>query len=119
MGMAASIACLIHCTAGPLALAMQPFISGAMVWNRPIEHHTSLWHIVFFVLALLAVWYASLQSGSKRIRVALWGSLASFGIGAFSGHEHHLLSGILLYGGSIGLVIAHFFNLRQRKSCAA
>jgi MFS family permease len=117
MGMAASLACLIHCTAGSFALILQPFIGGAIALHKPGDQHPSGWHIVFFILALLAVWYASHTTRSKQIRIALWSSLAAFGIGAFSGHDHHLLSGILLYGGSIGLVVAHYFNLRQGNSC--
>jgi len=118
MGMAASVACLIHCSAAPLLFLLQPLLAGAAVADHHHHHEQSLWHYVFFALALLAVWYSSRSSDSRAIRFGLWASLTAFGIGIFFEAEHNIFSNVLLYGGSVGLVVAHYFNMRSARSCA-
>lgn len=118
MGMAASVACLIHCSAAPLLFLLQPLLAGAAVAEHHHHHEQSLWHYVFFALALLAVWYSSRSSDSRGIRLGLWTSLTAFGIGIFFEAEHNIFSDVLLYGGSVGLVVAHYLNMRSARSCA-
>lgn len=117
MGMAASIACLIHCSAAPLLFLLQPLLAGAAVADHHHHEHSG-WHYLFFALALLAVWSSSRNSDSRGIRLGLWASLAAFGAGIFLESEHNIFSDVLLYGGSVGLVIAHYLNMRSARSCA-
>ena len=117
MGMAASIACLIHCSAAPLLFIIQPLLTGAAIADHHHHHEHSVWHYLFFVLALLAVWRSSRSSDSRAIRLGLWVSLAAFGMGIFFESEHSYFSDVLLYGGSVGLVVAHYLNMRSVSSC--
>lgn len=118
LGMAASLGCLVHCTAGSLILLLQPVLTGTVAMDRHFDEKPSVWHVLFFVLAVLAVWRSYRKTNSMVIRTALWSSLAAFGIGALSNHHGQWLLSFLLYGGSVGLVVSHYFNLRQSSSCA-
>jgi hypothetical protein len=118
LGIAASVACLIHCAAGPILLALQPLITGAALYEH--EHHhneNSFWHYIFLGLALLAVWLSARRAHTLGIRLGLWASLSLFALGIFLEEAHSLLPTLLLYGGSLGLVMAHVLNLRHSRSC--
>lgn len=106
LGFLVSAVCLIHCM-------ITPFIV-VLLGNSIKPHHSFIsFHFLFLILALTAVLFVSFKS-PNIIKIGLWLSIILMGIGTIYEHQH-LLFRVLLYAGSIGLIISHFFNMRTKR----
>ena len=110
-GIFSALLCIIHCTFLPVVFA---FITTSV--NNPFSQFSYLLDLGFIVISLAAVYFSARHSPSFVIKTTLWIFVTVFIIGiAF---EHITPWGqAIAFIGSIGLIVAHIFNLRHcRKS---
>ena len=118
LGVAASALCTIHCALSPLFFVSKPVLASTF---GPQMHTHGPWaslDYVFLILSLLAVWYSSEHTRDSAIAWILWGAWATFAVGLFFEPLEWSFGKILMYVGSIVLVIAHLKNYQhQCKDC--
>ena len=110
LGILSAFICLLHCLAGPLLLGAAMHLhdhSSFVLWQE--------WNYLFLVFGFGAVWWSSKHTHSRILRIGLWvtfGLLAlAVGLENYAEKLHYLV-----YFSSVGLIIAHIFNLRAKLS---
>ncbi len=101
-GMVNSALCVVHCLAMPVLLS-----AGASFLTHP------LLELTFIVLAAWAVHSAIGSSTPAYIRVLLWSMWIVFASSLLLEDVHEAFGWIGL-GASVGLVVGHVINLRNR-----
>jgi hypothetical protein len=105
-GILSAILCIIHCTFLPLAFA---FITTNI--DIPFSQFSYLLDLGFIVISLAAVYFSARHSPSLAIKSTLWIFVTVFIAGIAL--EHITSWGkVIAFTGSIGLIVAHFYNLR-------
>ena len=111
----ASGACVVHCLALPLVLAMLPFL-GTVIFIPESFH---LWMLVLAVpVALLALVAGRALHGRNAPLIIGVAGLAALTVGAVLLSEGALETGVTVAGG-VTLAFAHAMNARLRRSCCA
>lgn len=109
-GIFSALLCIVHCTLLPVAVALIVNI------DQPDSHFSHTVHIVFIVVSLGAVFFSSRNSSSPLIKTALWFFVFVFISGVVI-EDYFAFGKIISLAGSAGLVVSHFFNLRQCRKC--
>ena len=105
LGVISSLLCLIHCVMLPI------MVVGGIV-HEDWGGHTHTLDYVFVALALVAVFFATRHSHSKKIRVGLWVGIGWFSVSILL----HDVSPIALYSSVLAscvLVLLHVLNFRS------
>lgn len=110
-GMALSGLCLVHCMVLPLMLAAAPVVMMAAVPDGWIENEW--FHAALIVPVVLVSGPALWRSGGVRTGV-LVAALAALTGALFVANER--LETGLTVAGAVGLLVAHWATLRQRKA---
>ncbi len=118
-GVALSIACIIHCLAGPLLLALSPALARGLHW--PADTHL----ILLLMVIPLAAW--TIGRGwwlHRRSSVAMLALLGAAGLmaGVLLDHDHSSAaatailtpSAMATLAGALALAAAHIANWRAR-----
>ena len=111
MGIASSVGCIIHC------LLMPVLLSGAASFTAHEEYR---WlDFLFLALAAVAVWFSARKTNSPIIKALLIAAWAVFA-GSIIWEETLPFASLLMYFGSVLLIVGHVLNLRQvhSHSCA-
>lgn len=110
MGIASSVGCLIHC------LLMPVLLSSAASFTAHEEYH---WlDFIFLALAAVAVWFSARKTNMLAVRILLIVAWAVFA-GSIIWEETLPFASVLMYLGSVLLIVGHVLNLRQVHSCAS
>ena len=110
--MGASAACLLHCVALPVVLAMLPLVGTVIV----IPESFHLWMLVFAVpVALVALIAGRALHGRNDPLIVGLAGLVGLASGALVA-EGALETGLTVVGG-VALASAHAMNARFRRSC--
>jgi hypothetical protein len=105
-GIFSAVLCIIHCTILPFALAL------LTSFESSINGFSYLIDTAFIVVSVSAVYFSARHSTSNAIKASLWFSVLIFVTGVVI--EHATTYGkVVALGGSLGLIVAHFFNLRH------
>ena len=111
----ASVACLLHCAALPLALAVLPFLGTALF--VPDDFH--LWMLGLAVpAALLGLVGGRALHGRKHPLIIGMAGLALLATGAVLVNEGAVETAVTIAGG-VALALAHGRNARLRRTCCA
>jgi hypothetical protein len=105
-GIFSAVLCIIHCTILPLALALLTSIESSL------KGFSYLIDAVFVIVSVSAVYFSSRHSTSMAIKASLWFFVIVFVGGIFFEYLSAYGKTIAL-AGSLGLIVAHFFNLRH------
>jgi hypothetical protein len=112
IGITGSALCIVHCLFFPVIF----------MYSGEFHHHYEAipfldLDYLFLGIAGLAVYSATSKSGSSKIKIALWLSLAACLTGVVL---HHYIPNFkyILYLGSLGLIVSHFFNMRYCNQCS-
>ena len=105
-GIFSAVLCIIHCTLLPFAVALVTSM------DSPFGGYDYFIDTLFIVISLTAVYFSSRHSSSISIKSALWFFVLVFISGVILEHVSSYGQAIALLG-SLGLIIAHFFNLRH------
>ena len=110
MGIASSVGCLIHC------LLMPVLLSSAASFTAHEEYH---WlDFIFLALAAVAVWFSARKTNVLAVRILLIVAWAVFA-GSIIWEETLPFASVLMYLGSVLLIVGHVLNLRQVHSCTS
>ena len=118
LGIALSLACLVHCLLLPVAVVAMPVI--AAQWLHPDSVH-SLMAMVLLPVALLALVPGLRLHRKWGVAGAMAGGLGLVSTAAFAGEGSvaHEWAVLLTVAGGMILVLAHSINLRLCRSCPA
>lgn len=106
LGSLNGLLCLVHCLAMPFLIGLgATFLSGPIV------------AFVFIALAGAAAWTAS-RSATWRMRSTFLITWVLFTLGILLEHRHLVFEYLGLVA-SVGMVLLHLVNFRQRGQCAA
>jgi hypothetical protein len=110
VGIVSSVLCLLHCVSVPVLLSV------ATHWDADMKRllNTEWIHYAFLAIALAAVYFSTRHAAAPRLRSALWIFFVVFGVGIVL-NESFPAAKAMVYVGSLGLVISHVFNIRDRK----
>lgn len=115
LGMTNSLLCVVHCTALPLLMASQP-------WLTTMDHTTAspLWTYLDVLFLLLSLW--SVLASMRKVGWRLKWQFAIAWILLGSGMLAELcfsLNGwdILVHLGSVSLIITHFQAFKSGHAC--
>lgn len=103
--------CSIHCAITPLFLASQPLLE-----KHAHGHNHGIWaslDYIFLILSLVAVWYSSRHTSYLKIKWILWISWILFAVGLILEMTGQSSNKLLMYIGSIALIVTHFANIRH------
>lgn len=104
MGIASSVGCIIHC------LLMPVLLSGAASFTAHEEYH---WlDFLFLALAAVAVWFSARKTNLLAVRILLIAAWAVFA-GSIIWEETLPFASVLMYAGSVLLIVGHVLNLRH------
>lgn len=101
LGVVISGLCIIHCI-------VTPFIVIALGLTSHNHHPIFSWHGIFLMLALLAL-FLSIKGAEKSIKWILWASFLFMAIGMIF-EPYGMFFKVILYIGSLGLIIGHTKN---------
>ncbi len=108
VGILGSVGCIIHC------LIMPVLLSSAASFTAHAEYR---WlDYVFLTVAAVAVWFSARKASSVMVRILLILAWAIFA-GSIIWEESIPFASILMYIGSVLLIIGHVLNLRQIHQC--
>ncbi|MCU0354528.1 MAG: MerC domain-containing protein [Cytophagales bacterium] len=109
MGIASSVGCIIHCLLMPILL------SSAASFTAHSEYH---WlDFLFLTLAAVAVWFTVRKTHSMLVRIILVAAWAIFA-GSIIWEESIPFASVLMYAGSVLLIVGHALNLRYVHQCS-
>lgn len=115
VGMASSLACLIHCLLAPFAISL--FSEGRVAVEGHV--HLSVLDIgMDLVFLSLAGWasYSAARYAPRLYSALLYFSLFLFALGLVS--RYLIESDLLVHVGSVGLIVVHLLNYRYgRRVC--
>ncbi|WP_226390677.1 MerC domain-containing protein [Penaeicola halotolerans] len=110
LGVSSASLCLLHCLAIPIILSSSSlFVS--------IDH--DVWHLLDFIfigIGLSAIWYASQNSSSQWMKIALWTVFSIFSLSLLT-HELLRFSYYISLISSILLIILHIINWKYYRIC--
>ncbi len=106
MGIFVSALCIIHCV-------ITPFIVVSLGLTSHAHHPLFSWHGLFLILALTALFF-SIKDASKSIKIILWLSFGFMALGMIF-EQSGVFFKVLLYLGSIGLIIGHLKNYANHQ----
>lgn len=109
-GASISALCAIHCAVTPLLFASKPIIESALGEHSHGEGVWATLDYVFLVLSVIAVWYSSQHTSHVKIKWILWIGWIFFAVGLLLLRVEHFYGQLLMYSGSIVLVITHLQN---------
>lgn len=110
IGIISSILCVIHCAIIPILLTIVANM------GDPFGAFSFPLHLIFIALAFTAVYFASKNSYSIKIKIALWSFFILFAAGIFLEQFTHIDNSLTLLS-SIGLIVTHLINIRYCKKC--
>lgn len=109
VGITGSVLCAIHCLITPVLL----MTSSALKHDALRFGYLSL-DYVFIAVNIVAVYFATRHYGSPVIKRFLWGFLALFTVAILLEDVSETFE-FVGYMASAGLIITHFFNIRQHR----
>ncbi len=108
IGVIVSGLCIIHCI-------ITPFVVIALGLTSHNHHPLFSWHGLFLICALIAL-FLSIKGAAKGVKIILWISFICMAVGMIFEHLGGAFK-VILYIGSIGLIIGHIKNyLQHHKS---
>lgn len=111
LGIISSALCLIHCLLTPV------FVGSVLITDHAADQYHYL-NYFFLVLSLVAVWTSTRKQSNLTIRTLLWLFFVVFSITLLT-EQSSVVSRYIMYAASIGLVVTHYFSLRECQSCEA
>ena len=118
LGIALSVACLVHCLALPLAIAALPLF--AAQWLQASGFHMAM-ALALMPVAMLAVLPGLRMHKRGSVAAAMAAGLSLLSTAAFAGEAlltHEWVVALTVAGGAI-LVAAHAVNLALCRACPA
>jgi hypothetical protein len=109
IGIASSAACLLHCLAAPIVVAL---ITGGEFANR--HHHFDLFALILDIVFLVLAFWASNRSARKassNIKFILYLGIALFTLGISL--RYTVDNDLLIHIGSIVLILGHLIHFRN------
>lgn len=108
MGIISSVGCIIHC------LLMPVLLSSAASFTAHEEYR---WlDFLFLAIAAIAVWFSARKTNSLLVRIILILAWAVFA-GSIIWEESIPFASVLMYLGSVLLIVGHVLNLRYVHQC--
>ncbi len=108
VGILSSIGCIIHCLLMPILLSSAASITA---------HEEYRWlDFLFLALAAIAVWFSARKTNSLLVRIILIMAWAVFA-GSIIWEETIPFASVLMYLGSVLLIVGHVLNLRYVHEC--
>ena len=105
-GIAASLACAIHCAILPLFIASLPLLGSNLIDNHLVE---IVMIIVAFIIGLYSLSHGYKEHHHKRLPLLLFCIGMTLLVSKELFHDHHIL---LLVPAVICIVLAHYLNYR-------
>ena len=105
IGIVASVLCLIHCLAIPIAFTL----SADTLYL--VEHEMPIIDYIFAGVALVAAVLSARKTKDPKVKAAFAVGWGLFILGVLF-HHHHLMV-YLLHLGSLVLIVTHYKNIRQ------
>lgn len=118
LGIALSIACLVHCLVLPFVIVALPLV--AAQWLDTSTFHTAM-ALALMPVALLAVVPGLRMHGRISVAAAMAAGLSLLSTAAFAGEDllSHEWQIVLTVAGGAILVAAHAVNLALCRACPA
>jgi hypothetical protein len=118
LGVVASVLCILHCLLSPVFFVSKPLLASTFGRQAHTHEHWAYLDHIFLIVSLLAVLYSSWHTTTDaRLDWFLWLSWVIFAIGLFLEPLGWFYGKLLMYAGSIFLVIAHTKNYHYCHSC--
>ena len=108
MGIISSVGCIIHCLLMPILLSSAASFTA---------HEEYRWlDFLFLAMAAVAVWLSARKTNSRRVRIILVIAWAVFA-GSIIWEESIPFASVLMYIGSVLLIVGHVLNMRYVHQC--